>query len=118
MVVEPTDRPVFNANPVGELVIANTAAVISLKLSVPSAPARLTLVLGTFPRSAGVSYIRRYVILGLLPAPEAGFSDITKLYVDRFGEPPVGTRVFICTTQQIDGWQDVPKKTNAIVPAG
>src|SRR5208283_6060338 len=34
MVVEPTDRPVFNTNPVGELVIANTAGVIGLKLSV------------------------------------------------------------------------------------
>ena len=118
MVVEPTDRPVFNANPVGELVIANTAAVISLKLSVPSAPARLTLVLGTFPRSAGVSYIRRYVILAPPAGPGGRLQRHNKLYVDRFGEPPVGTRVFICTTQQIDGWQDKPKQTNAVVLAG
>ena len=118
MLDEPPERPVFDPNLVGELIITNTGGVTGLKLSVPSAPARHTLVLGTFPRSAGVSYIRRFVILGLLPEPEGGFSDIRKLYIDRFGEPTVGKRVFICTAQQINGWQDTPKRTSAIVPAG
>ena len=115
--VQPPDRPDFGPNPVGQLFITNVGGVIGLKLSVPSASAGHIIVLGTFPRSAGVAYIRRFVILGLLPAPEAGFSDIRKLYVDRFGEPPVGKRVFIRTTQQINGWQDLPKPTRAIVPA-
>ena len=116
-VVLPPERPSFGPNPVGQLIITNTGGLIDLKLSVPSAPARHTLVLGTFPRSAGVSFIRRYFILGLLPDPEAGFSNITRLYVERFGEPPACTRVFILTTQQINGWQDEPKPTAALVPA-
>lgn len=117
LVVLPTARPEFGLNPVGELDITNTDGMIGLRLAVASAPTRYTLVKGTFPRSPGVTYIRRFVILGLLPTPEAGFSDITKLYVERFGEPPPGMRVFICTTQLINGWSDEPKKTDAIVPA-
>ena len=38
-------------------------------------------------------------------------------HFDRLAEPPVGTRVFIRTRQQINGWEDAPKQTNALVPA-
>src|ERR1017187_2200548 len=65
--VQPPDRPDFGPNPVGQLFITNVGGVIGLKLSVPSASAGHIIVLGTFPRSAGVAYIRRFVILGLLP---------------------------------------------------
>ena len=47
-----------------------------------------------------------------------GYSHIAKLYVDRYGVPPAGTRVFIRTRQQRDGWADLPIQTTAIVPAG
>jgi hypothetical protein len=69
-----------------------------------------------YARSAWVSYAWNFVALGLLPAPVRGLSDITELYVARFGVPKVGTRVFIRTRQQINGWKDAPKQTNAIVP--
>jgi hypothetical protein len=46
-----------------------------------------------------------------------GYSHIAKLYVDRYGVPPAGTRVFIRTRQQRDGWADLPIQTTAIVPA-
>ena len=46
-----------------------------------------------------------------------GWSDITELYVGRYGVPPVGTVVFIRTCQHIDGSTDVPKVTSALVPA-
>jgi len=115
-VVTPTERPTFDANPVRELVITNTGGVIDLKLSVPTAPASDILVLGTYPRSPGVTFAKHFTILGRLPAPEAGYSTITKLYVDRYGVPPVGMRVFIRTRQVQNGWEDLPRQTTALVP--
>ncbi len=53
----------------------------------------------------------------LLPAPVDGWSDITALYVARYGVPVVGTAVFIRTCQHIDGWTDLPKVASAFVPA-
>ena len=114
-VFTPTERPAFPANPVGDLFITNTGGVTDLKLSVPTAPATDILVLGTYPRSPGVSFAKHFVILGRLPAPEAGYSTITKLYVDRYGVPPPGTRVFIRTRQVLNGWSDFPIQTTAIV---
>ena len=55
--------------------------------------------------------------LGLLPSPIDGSSDISELYVTRYGVPPVGTVIFIRTCQHIDGWTDVPRLTSARIPA-
>ena len=112
------ERTSFAANPVAGLVVTNTADAIDLKLSVASAPVTDILVLGTHPRSAGVSFAKHFVILGRLPAAEAGYSNITKLYVDRYGAPPADTRVFIRTRQTSKGWVDFSIQTTAIVPAG
>ena len=60
--------------------------------------------------------MNHYVILGRLPAAEAGYSHITELYVARYGAPAPGTRVFIRTRQMRDGWVDIPIQTDAIVP--
>ena len=73
-------------------------------------------MLGAAPCSAGRSSARHFVFLGFLPDAVRGLSDITDLYVARFGVPPVGTKVFIRTQQHIDGWDDLPKQTSAIVP--
>jgi hypothetical protein len=115
-VVLPPERARFGTNPVDELVITNTGGDIDLKLAVRGTPVPYTIVLGTAPCSAGISFAMHFVILGLLPAPKAGFSNIRKLYVDKFGVPPVGKRVFIRTRQQINGWADLPKQTTAVVP--
>ena len=112
----PTARPRFKANQIGDLVITNTGGVLDLKLSVPRAPAARILVLGTAPRSAGVTFAKHFTILGILPAAEVGYSHITDLYVARYGKPPVGTRVFIRTRQVLDGWEDIPEQTAALVP--
>jgi hypothetical protein len=74
------------------------------------------LVLATHPRSAGVSFAKHFTILGVLPAAEAGYSNITDLFVARYGQPPPGTRIFIRTRQVLNGWLDAPKQTTAIVP--
>ena len=115
LVVTPTERVRFDANPVDALVVTNTGGVPELKLSVPRTPTAMVLVLGTRPRSAGVSFAKHFAILGVLPAAEAGYSNITDLYVARYGVPPAGTRIFIRTRQMLNGWQDQPTQTTAIV---
>ena len=112
----PPDYPRFGANPVGNLTITNTRGAIALKLSVPTAPTGNILVWGTSPGSAGASFPGRFKFLGMLPNAVAGVSDITKLYVDKYGAPPVSRRLFIQTCQQANGWQDGPKRTTGVVP--
>ena len=55
------------------------------------------------PGSAGRSKRWNVAYLGLLPAPQDGLSDITDIYVARYGEPRPGEKVFIVTRQQKDG---------------
>ena len=114
----PPTVPSFKPNPVAELAIANTGSTVTLKVRVPSQPGQYTLVQGAAPVSAGVRCVQHFPLLGLLPAPVDGWSDITALYVARYGAPPVGTVVFIRTCQHTDGWTDLPIVASAIVPVG
>jgi hypothetical protein len=43
-------------------------------------------------------------------------SDITSLYQARYGEPTPGTRVFIVTCQQKNGWKGMDRESSALVP--
>jgi hypothetical protein len=113
----PPEESVFSPNPVGELVIANKAGTITLKLRVPNPPAQHTLVQGAAPVRSGVRRVSRFPFLGLLPPPADGWSDITGLYVTRYGRPNPGMAVWIRTCQHIDGWVDAPKVARARVPA-
>ena len=114
----PPAVPSFSPNPVGELAITITDGIITMKLRVLSQPAQYTLVQGAAPVSTGVRCVQHFPLLGLLPAPVDGWSDITALYVARYGVPPVGTAIFIRTCQHTDGWTDLPKVTSAVVRAG
>jgi hypothetical protein len=113
----PPAVPSFSPNPVAELAIANTGDTFTVKLRVPSQPGQYTLVQGAAPVSAGVRCVQHFPLLGLLPAPVDGWSDITDLYVARYGVPMAGTAVFIRTCQHTDGWTDLPKVASAFVPA-
>jgi hypothetical protein len=113
----PPAEPVFCPNPVAELVITNTGGKITLKLRVPSPPAQYTLVHGAAPVRTGVRCVQHFPFLALLPPPTDGSSDITELYVARYGVPKAGTAIWIRTCQHIDGWTDVPKVARARVPA-
>jgi hypothetical protein len=117
MVLDPTDAPRFGPNPVCQFTITNTNGPVALKLSVSGKPAQYIVVLGTKPLSAGVSYVDHFTILGVLPASVRGVSDITDLYVAKYGVPPAGSRVFIRTFQVINGWEDLPEQLSALVPA-
>ena len=112
----PPAEPSFSPNPVGELVATNVGDTFTLKLRVPSQPAQYTLVEGAAPVSTGVQCVQHFPFLGLLPAVVDGWSEITQLYVARYGVPPAGMVIFIRTCQQIDGCSDVPKMTSALVP--
>ena len=89
----------------------------TLKLRVPRPPAQYTLVQGSKPVRTGVCCVQHFPFLGLLPPPKDGWSDITELYVARFGVPKAGTAIWIRTCQHIDGWTDVPKVARARVLA-
>ena len=109
--------PGFAPNYVEELLITNDGRSIALKLRVPRSPAQYTVLQASAPCSPGVSCVQHFPSLGFLPPPVDGWSDITELYVNRFSLPPVGRAVWVRTRQHIDGWNDLPKTTHAIVPA-
>lgn len=113
----PPSFPQFPVNPVGTLVITNEAGVITLRLGCPSLPGNNTTVRASAPCSQGIANNRDCRVLGVLPAPAQGSCDITNLYRARYGSPAVGTKVFVRVNQNIDGWEDVPVETSAIVPA-
>ena len=89
------------------------------RLRVSSPPAQYTLVYAAAPVRSGVSYVNHFPFLALLPPPEDGWSDITDLYVARYGVPKPNQAIWIRICQHIDGWIDVPKVLRAriAVPA-
>ena len=114
----PPAEPIFDRNTVAELVATITGGRFTLMLHVPSPPAQYTLVQGAALVSAGVRYVQHFPFLGLLPPAIDGWSDITDLYVARYGVPKVGWAIWIRTCQHIDGYTDVPKVTHArVLPA-
>jgi hypothetical protein len=117
MTATPSPVPIFPDNPVLGLNITNIGGAVSLELALSAQPVRYIVVLGARPQSPGVSYVDHYSILGLLPDPEGGVSDITDLYLAKFHLLPVGKRIFIRTVQQINGWRDLPKTTSARILA-
>ena len=116
MTPNPNPVPIFPDNPVSGLSITGTDGDVSLKLALSAQPVQFIVVLGARAQSPGVSYVDHYKILGLLPEPEGGLSDITELYLAKFKLLPAGKRVFIQTVQQINGWRDLPKTISARIP--
>jgi hypothetical protein len=117
MALDPLDYPRFVRDPVIELIITNTKGIIGLKLRVTAKLPQHLVILGTKPRSAGVSYVDHFAILGVVPEPVEGLCDITDLFVAKYGQPRAGTRVFIRTFQLSNGWDRIPQQLSAIVPA-
>ena len=99
------------------LEITNTIGVIAIKLVCGDDPTEYTVIRAAAPQSAGVNVCNDYRVLGECPQPVLGKSDITALYVAKFGEPAVGAKVFVSANQMVDGWTDYPKRWSALVPA-
>src|ERR1035437_2736820 len=113
----PPERVVFGPNPVEELTVSYIQGRLRLELRVSGPVTEDIMVLGAAPCSPRWRKCRKPVYLGLLPAPEGRVSDITEMYVRRFGEPKAGERVFIRTRQQTNGWEGWNKDVSEVVPA-
>jgi hypothetical protein len=115
---DPPPEPKFGVNPRGTLQIKITSKGPAFKLRVSGTPTEDIMVFASPPWKAGRTYCGDYRFIGLLPAPVKGWSDITRLYIKKFGVPPPNTRVFIRTWQVVDGWEDRGQMqlTNALVP--
>ena len=114
----PPPAPHFGPNPVGALTISRAADSLALKLRVRATPTEEIMVFASPPYSAGRGYCSDYRFLGLLPAPVKHFSDITRLYIRKYGVPRANTRIFIRAWQQVDGWEcrGQMRLTDALVP--
>ena len=105
LLLDPPKRERLRSNPVQALEIRNPRGVITLRLKVPTAPAELTFVFGVRWCSRGISVPRSNgVLMGRLPQAVRGWSEVTDLYVNKFGQPPPGSR------------KDALKRTHADVP--
>src|ERR1035441_8037093 len=113
----PAERIVFGPNVVEGLTISNNQGRLRFELWVSGPVTEDIMVFGAAPCSAKWRKCRKPVYLGLLPAPEGGVSDVTELYVRRFGEPKAGERVFIRTRQQTNGWEGWNKDVSEVMPA-
>ena len=107
----------FTPSPVAELLATIEGGVFKLKLHVLGEPVVHTLVQGARPVRSCVRCVQHFPLLGLLPPPIAGWSDITELYIARYGVPKAGTAVWIRTCQHIDGFTDVPRTVRIREPA-
>ena len=113
---EPPARVVFNLSPVRQLIITNDEEGVRLFLRLAAAPTEDIMVFGQEPCSAGRSKRRNVSYLGLLSPTGDGLCEITGLYKAKYGEPRPGTKVFIVTCQQKNGWKGLDQETNEVVP--
>jgi hypothetical protein len=98
------------------LVITNTAGAIALKLTCPADPGDSTVIEGSAPQRAGVGNCTNFRVLGVCPAPAQGAADVTSIYVTRYGQPAVGTKVFVRCHVMVDGVAGVRRTFSALVP--
>jgi hypothetical protein len=109
-------RPAFSPSNVGRLVIENGADGARLYLPVSGELTEDIMVFGQEPCSRGRTKRRNVSFLGLVPPPIGGLSEITRLYVAKFGEPRPGQKVFLVTCQEKNGWKGSDLETSEIVP--
>jgi hypothetical protein len=113
---DPPEPESFRPTPLVRLVISNRAGRITLELELAYGQAEGVMVSSWHPCNAGAMVWRKFVRIGLLPAPHRGMSDITKLYVAKFGVPPVGKKIFIRVQQMHDCSGPASYTTSAVVP--
>ena len=116
MLVCPPERVVLGPNPVEGFAISYVNGQARLRLKVSGPVTEDIMVFGQAPCSAGRKKWRHGAYLGLLPAPEGGESDITEMYVAKYGVPEPGKKVFIRTRQQKDGWEGWDWDFSEVVP--
>ena len=113
----PPAHPVFPDSPALELAVTYPEGKFTLQFRVRGTPTELILVGGPRPVRAGIRCVQHFPFLGLLPPPIDGWSNITELYVARYGVPKPGQAIWIRVWQHIDGFIDVPKEFRVRVEA-
>lgn len=116
LLTDPPARTDPGPNPAVAFNIFHDASGIALKLTLSRVPAEELLLRASPPCNAGKRRNWDYRVLDVLSAPVKGLSDITELYVRKYGVPPVGKRVFIRIVQQMNGWRGQPWEASAVVP--
>ena len=116
---DPPPEPRFAPNPVDGFTVTGAGKTLALKLHLSAPLVQEIMVFASPPRSAGRSYCGDFRFLGLLPAPVECWSDITRLYIKKFGLPPPNSRIFIRVWPEMDGWECRGAKwqADALVPA-
>ncbi len=116
-VTDPPAKPTFPDLAPQNMVIANAAGVVSIKLTCPTPPGENTVLRAQAPQSAGREAPGQAAIIGTCPAAVGGSADITAIYVAKFGAPAPGTKIFVHANQMIDGHESTPTVFTGIVPA-
>ena len=116
MLLWPPARVVFAPNPVAGVTLSYVNGQPRLRLKVSGPLTEDIMVFAQAPCGPGRKKWRHGAYLGLLPAPQRGESDITEMYVARYGQPEPGMKVFIRTCQQKDGWEGPDQDLSALVP--
>lgn len=114
---EPPAPVVSGPSPEGELAITNDQDGVRLFPRVTAGVGEDIMVFGQAPCSAGRSKRWNVAYLGLLGSVVDGLAEKTDLYVGWFGAPRAGTKVFVVTCQQQDGWEATRCEANEIVPS-
>jgi hypothetical protein len=116
MVLDAPALAAFGANPVGALKLSRGKGGLRLRLGVAGPVAEEIMVYGAPPCSAGREKPAYVKFLGLLGAAQGDAWDITRMYVDEFGELAPGMQVFICTRQLLRGQESGDHLVSGIVP--
>jgi hypothetical protein len=112
----PPPPPMFPELTPQRLVITNTAGVIAMKLLCPADPGNNTVLRASAPKSPGVGVCREFRIIGMCPAPVAGWADITGLYTAQYGQPAAGRKIFVRVSSMVSGFESLPREFFAQVP--
>jgi hypothetical protein len=115
LLAHPNAASAYCPMPLVQLVITNHAGRIVLKLRVSDGPTEGIMVSSWHPLNAGVMVWRKFVRLGPLPPPRRGMCDITRQYVEKYGVPPVGKKVFVRIQQMRDTLGKLFQITSAVV---
>ena len=116
LLTDPPGPEGFHPTPWVRLLITNRAGRITLKLYLAHGRAEGVMISSWHPCNAGAMVWNKFVRIGLLPAPHRGMCDITRLYVAKFGVPPVGKKIFVRVQQMNDYSGRLFYTTSAVVP--
>ena len=118
LLARPPGPGISSATPIVRFVITNSGSRIALKLHLLDGSAAGVMVSASRPCNAGVTVCRKLARIGPMPEPIGDMSDITRQYLAKYGEIPVGKKIFIGVQQMRDYLGSLVYITSAIVPPG